>query len=199
MELRDESIGLIVFRKGFVKFGCYMVYEIIKIMVIEKVFIRMLLEEIEGIIVKDCRNVVIIIVFRVVILLMEGFIKVFEYVRVGIVFVFCGKVLKFEIEMKYVKVFRIKVEDIVIIVDLMIVIGLMFIKVLDEVKKYGNVKCYVVVGVLVVLEGIIWIKEVYLDVEMFVVVIDREFNDYGYIFLGFGDVGDRVFGELIKV
>ncbi|NJE42487.1 uracil phosphoribosyltransferase [Thermococcus sp. GR6] len=198
-ELRDENTGPIAFRKGLVKLGRYMAYEITKTMETERIKIKTPLEETDGILIADRRNVVIITVLRAAIPLMEGLIKVFDHARVGIVSASRGKAPKFEIEMKYVKVPQITEKDTVIIADPMIATGSTLIKVLDEVKKYGKAKRYVIVGVLAAPEGISRIKEAHPDVEMFVAAIDRELNEKGYILPGLGDAGDRAFGAPIKV
>ncbi|ACJ15799.1 uracilphosphoribosyltransferase [Thermococcus onnurineus NA1] len=198
-ELRDENTGPIAFRKGLVKLGRYMAYEITKTMETERIKIKTPLEETDGILIADRRNVVIITVLRAAIPLMEGLIKVLDHARVGIVSASRGKAPKFEIEMKYVKVPQITEKDTVIIADPMIATGSTLIKVLDEVKKYGKAKRYVIVGVLAAPEGISRIKEAHPDVEMFVAAIDRELNEKGYILPGLGDAGDRAFGAPIKV
>ena len=198
-ELRDERTGPIAFRKGLVKLGRYMAYELTKTMEVEKVPVKTPLEETEGVLVKDRRNVVIITVLRAAIPLMEGLIKVLEHARVGIVSASRGKAPKFEIEMKYVKVPQVKPEDTVIVADPMIATGSTLIKVLSEVKRYGKAKRYVVVGVLAAPEGISRIKEAHPDVEIFVAAIDRELNERGYILPGLGDAGDRAFGAPVKL
>ncbi|WP_148882669.1 uracil phosphoribosyltransferase [Thermococcus aciditolerans] len=198
-ELRDERTGPIAFRKGLVKLGRYMAYELTKTMEIEKVPIKTPLEETEGTLIKDRRNVIIITVLRAAIPLMEGLIKVLDHSRVGIVSASRSKAPKFEIEMKYVKVPQVKPDDTVILADPMIATGSTLIKVLDEVKKYGNAKRYVIVGVLAAPDGISRIKEAHPDVEIFVAAIDRELNEKGYILPGLGDAGDRAFGAPIKI
>ena len=198
-ELRDERTGPIAFRKGLVKLGRYMAYELTKTMEVEKVPIKTPLEETEGVLVKDRRNVVIITVLRAAIPLMEGLIKVLEHARVGIVSASRGKAPKFEIEMKYVKVPQVKPEDTVIVADPMIATGSTLIKVLSEVKRYGKAKRYVVVGVLAAPEGINRIKEEHPDVEIFVAAVDRELNERGYILPGLGVAGDRAFGAPVKL
>jgi len=197
-ELRDEKTGPIAFRKGLVKLGRYMAYEITKTMEIEKVPVKTPLEETEGILIKDRRNVVIITVLRAAIPLMEGLIKVLDHARVGIVSASRGKAPKFEIEMNYVKIPEIRPEDTVIVADPMIATGSTLIKVLDEVKRYGRPKRLIVVGVLAAPEGIERIKERHPEVEVFVAKVDRELNDHGYILPGLGDAGDRAFGAPIK-
>jgi len=197
-ELRDEKTGPIAFRKGLVKLGRYMAYEITKTMEIERVPVKTPLEETEGILIKDRRNVVIITVLRAAIPLMEGLIKVLDHARVGIVSASRGKAPKFEIEMNYVKIPEIRPEDTVIVADPMIATGSTLIKVLDEVKRYGRPKRLIVVGVLAAPEGIERIKERHPEVEVFVAKVDRELNDHGYILPGLGDAGDRAFGAPIK-
>ena len=198
-ELRDERTGPIAFRKGLVKLGRYMAYEITKTMEVERVPVKTPLEETEGVIVKDRRNVVIITVLRAAIPLMEGLIKVLEHARVGIVSASRGKAPKFEIEMNYVKIPEIRPEDTVIIADPMIATGSTLIRVLEEVKRYGRAKRYVIVGVLAAPEGIERIKRAFPEVEIFVAKVDRELNDKGYILPGLGDAGDRAFGAPVKV
>ncbi|AAL81365.1 uracil phosphoribosyltransferase [Pyrococcus furiosus DSM 3638] len=198
-ELRDKDTDSIKFRKGLVKLGRYMGYEITKTMDVEKVKVETPLEETEGIIVKDRRNVVIITVLRAAIPFMEGLIKVFEHARVGIVSAARGKPPKFEIEMNYIKIPQITPEDTVIVADPMIATGSTLLRVLEEVKKYGTPKRTLVVGVLAAPEGITRIKEKFPEVEIFVAKIDRELNDKGYILPGLGDAGDRAFGEPVKI
>lgn len=198
-ELRDERTGPIAFRKGLVKLGRYMAYELTKTMETVKVPVKTPLEETEGVLIKDRRNVVIITVLRAAIPLMEGLIKVLDHARVGIVSASRGKAPKFEIEMNYVKIPQITPEDTVIIADPMIATGSTLIKVIDEVKRYGKPKRLVVVGVLAAPEGIERIKKAHPEVEMFVAKVDRELNDKGYILPGLGDAGDRAFGAPVKL
>ncbi|NJE49036.1 uracil phosphoribosyltransferase [Thermococcus sp. 9N3] len=198
-ELRDERTGPIAFRKGLVKLGRYMAYELTKTMETERVPVKTPLEETEGVIVRDRRNVVIITVLRAAIPLMEGLIKVLDHARVGIVSASRGKAPKFEIEMNYVKIPEIRPEDTVIVADPMIATGSTLIKVLDEVKRYGKPKRLIVVGVLAAPEGIERIKSRHPEVEVFVAKVDRELNDKGYILPGLGDAGDRAFGAPVKL
>jgi len=198
-ELRDKETDSIAFRKGLVKLGRYMGYEIIKTMDVEKVKIETPLEETEGIIVKDRKNVVIVTVLRAAVPLMEGLVKVFEHARIGIVSASRGKAPKFEIEMNYVKIPQITPEDTVIVADPMIATGSTLVTVMKEIKKYGTPKRLIVLGVLAAPEGINRIKEQFPEAEIFVTQIDRELNSKGYILPGLGDAGDRAFGAPIKI
>ncbi len=197
-ELRDKNTDSIAFRKGLVKLGRYMGYELTKTMDVEEVEVETPLERTRGIVVRDRRNVVIITVLRAAIPLMEGLIKVLEHARVGIVSASRGKAPKFEIEMNYIKIPNIKPEDTVIVADPMIATGSTLIRVLKEVSKYGKPKRLIVLGVLAAPEGISRIKKEFPEVEIFVAKVDRELNEKGYILPGLGDAGDRAFGAPLK-
>lgn len=197
-ELRDKNTDSIGFRKGLVKLGRYMGYELTKTMEVGEIEVETPLERTKGTIVKDRRNVVIITVLRAAIPLMEGLIKVFEHARVGIVSASRGKAPDFEIEMNYIKIPTITPEDTVIVADPMIATGSTLIKVLREVGRYGKPKRLLVLGVLAAPEGISRIKEAFPEAEVLVAKVDRELNEKGYILPGLGDAGDRAFGAPLK-
>ena len=197
-ELRDKNTDSIGFRKGLVKLGRYMGYELTKTMDVEEIEVETPLERTKGTIVKDRRNVVIITVLRAAIPLMEGLIKVFEHARVGIVSASRGKAPSFEIEMNYIKIPNITPEDTVIVADPMIATGSTLIKVLSEVRRYGKPKRLLVLGVLAAPEGVSRIKGAFPEAEIFVAKVDRELNEKGYILPGLGDAGDRAFGAPLK-
>ncbi|WP_456365681.1 uracil phosphoribosyltransferase [Thermococcus sp.] len=197
--LRDRRTDSISFRKGLVKLGRYMGYELTKTMGVREIEVETPLEKTKGVVVEDRRHVVIVTVLRAAIPLMEGLIKVFEHARVGIVSASRGKAPEFRIEMAYIKVPDINGDDTLIVADPMIATGSTLLRVLEEVRKYGSPKRTVILGVLAAPEGISRIKEAFPDVEIFVAGIDRELNDHGYILPGLGDAGDRAFGAPLKV
>lgn len=80
-----------------------------------------------------------------------------------------------------------------IVVDFMFVIGGLVVEVINFFKKRG-VKNIKFMCLIVVFEGVEIVKEVYFDVDIYIVVLDEKLNDYGYIVLGLGDVGDCLFG-----
>ncbi len=197
--LRDRRTDSISFRKGLVKLGRYMGYELTKTMGVKEIEVETPLEKTRGVVVEDRRHVVIVTVLRAAIPLMEGLIKVFEHARVGIVSASRGKAPEFRIEMAYIKVPDINGDDTLIVADPMIATGSTLLRVLEEVRKYGSPKRTVILGVLAAPEGVSRIKEAFPEVEIFVAGIDRELNDHGYILPGLGDAGDRAFGAPLKV
>lgn len=83
--LRSNQTKNIKFRKGLVKLGRYMGYELTKTMDFETINIETPLEEAEGLAAGDREHVLIITVLRVAIPLMEGLLKTFENAKIGIV------------------------------------------------------------------------------------------------------------------
>ncbi|MBA2862703.1 uracil phosphoribosyltransferase [Methanococcus maripaludis] len=197
-DLRKISTENISFRKGLVRLGRYMGYELTKTMEFEKMPIQTPLEKTEGIFSKDRKNVVIITILRAAFPLMEGLIKNFESAKVGIVSASRGHAPDFKIEMNYIKVPQLNSEDTVIISDPMIATGSTLIRVLNEFKD-SKPKRMLIVGVLAAPEGINAVKAEFPDVEIFVTKIDEKLNKDGYIVPGLGDAGDRAFGEPYKV
>ncbi len=194
-ELRNKNTDSISFRKGLVKLGRYMGYELTKTMEFEEVEVETPLERTTGTIAKDRKNVVIITVLRASIPMMEGLIKTFEHARVGIISASRGKPPEFKVDIDYIRIPDIKPEDTVIITDPMIATGSTLLSVLKELENHPKPKRIIVLGVLAAPEGIDRIKKAYPDVEIFVTKIDRELNSKGYILPGLGDAGDRAFGS----
>lgn len=75
----------------------------------------------------------------------------------------------------------------------MFVIGGLMVVIIDLLKKVGSKEICVMV-LVVVFEGIEVVCKVYLDVIIYIVLIDEKFDENGYIILGLGDVGDKIFG-----
>ncbi|MCS3901817.1 uracil phosphoribosyltransferase [Methanococcus voltae] len=198
-ELREQNTDNIAFRKGLVRLGRYMGYELTKTMDFDELEIETPLETTIGLAGKDRKNILIISVLRVAIPLMEGLIKTLESARVGIVSASRGPAPDFDIKMDYIKVPKLKEEDTLIICDPMIATGSTLISVMKELESCGMPKRIIIVGVIGAPEGIEAIKKEYPNVEIYITQMDRELNKKGYILPGLGDAGDRAFGEPVKV
>ncbi|MFP3160759.1 MAG: uracil phosphoribosyltransferase [Vulcanisaeta sp.] len=199
--LRDKNTKQIEFRKGLVRLGRLMGYEIVKSMDIETVEVETPLGvKAKGVRIKDLDHVVIIQVLRAAMPLVEGLVKIFANARMGVVS--ARRVeeshkpgsLDFDIEVTYVKVPRIFGDDVLIIADPMLATGSTIVTVLRHVLKYGNPKRTIVVSVIATRYGIERVFKEYPFAEIYTVSIDPELNERGYIIPGLGDAGDRAFG-----
>lgn len=138
------------------------------------------------------KKIIVVLILCVGFGMMDGVLENVLSVCISVVGMYCNEEM-LELVLYFQKlVFNID-ECMVLIVDLMLVIGGFVIVIIDLLKKVGCSSIKVLV-LVVVLEGIVVLEKVYLDVELYIVLIDQGLNEYGYIILGFGDVGDKIFG-----
>ncbi|WP_069807276.1 uracil phosphoribosyltransferase [Vulcanisaeta thermophila] len=199
--LRDRNTRQIEFRKGLVRLGRLIGYEIVKSMDVETVEVETPLGvKARGVRIRDLDHVVIVQVLRAAMPLVEGLVKIFANARMGVVS--ARRVeethrpgsLDFDVEITYVKVPRIMEDDVLIVADPMLATGSTITSVLSHVLKYGNPKRTLVVSVISTKYGIDRVLSRYPFVEIYTVAIDPEINEKGYIMPGLGDAGDRAFG-----
>ncbi|MCG2880529.1 MAG: uracil phosphoribosyltransferase [Vulcanisaeta sp.] len=199
--LRDRNTRQIEFRKGLVRLGRLIAYEIVKSFDVEPVEVETPLGvKARGVRIKDLDHVVIVQVLRAAMPLVEGLVKIFANARMGVVS--ARRVeeshrpgsLNFEVEVSYVKVPRISNDDILIIADPMLATGSTITTVLRHILKYGNPKRLIIVSIIATNYGIERVLKEYPSAEIYTVAIDPEINENGYIVPGLGDAGDRAFG-----
>jgi len=198
--LRDKSTGQIEFRKGLVKLGRLIGFEIARHLPVSRKFVTTPLEvEAEGVEIPDIDNIVLITVLRAAMPLAEGLLKIFPTARQGVVSArrveetYTGG-MDFEIELTYLRIPRLNGSEIVIIADPMLATGSTMLKVVEEVYKVGKPKRLMFATVISTKQGISRVHTVYPEIEIFTVAIDEKLNERGFIVPGLGDAGDRAFG-----
>ncbi|MEM0440412.1 MAG: uracil phosphoribosyltransferase [Candidatus Caldarchaeum sp.] len=199
-KIRDKNTGQIEFRKGLVKLGRLLGFEIVRTFETSpRTVITPLNKPAEGIEIPDIDNVVLVTVLRAAMPLTEGLLKVFPNARQGIVSArrvdetYRGG-LDFDIEVTYVKIPAIANTDVVIIADPMLATGSTILKVLAEIEKRGTPKRIILATIISTMQAIARVRERYSRVEIFTVAIDKELNEHGFIVPGLGDAGERSFG-----
>jgi len=199
-KVRDRSTGQIEFRKGLVKLGRLLGFEIVRTFeVVPKVVTTPLNAEAQGIDIPDVENVVLVTVLRAAMPLTEGLLKVFPNARQGVVSArrveetYRGG-LNFDVEINYVKLPELHGREITIIADPMLATGSTMKKVLDEVRRRGTPKRIIFASVISTRQAIERIRACDPKVEIFTVAVDEKLNEHGFIVPGLGDAGDRAFG-----
>ncbi len=201
--LRDRGTPYPVFRSVLEELGFLLGVEMSNSLpVIEKKVVTPLGVEAESISIKNKDKIIIIPILRASIPLAWGLLRAYPEAKVGLVVARRieesikrnGKGIYFDIELSYMKLPKIDNESIVVIVDPMIATGSTIIRVLDEVLKYNPLKI-IIVGVIATPYAIERILDKISNVEFYLLAIDKELNDKGYIVPGLGDAGDRVFGD----
>ncbi len=201
--LRDKNTPYPVFRSILEELGFLIGVEISKSLpTIERKIITPLNVEAKGIFIKNKDRIVIIPILRASIPLAWGILKAYPEAKVGLVVARRleetikrdEKGILFDIELSYIKLPSIDKESIIVVVDPMIATGSTIIRVLQEIEKYDPKKI-IVVGVIATPYAIERITESIGKVEFYLLAVDKELNDKGYIVPGLGDAGDRVFGN----
>ncbi|MEM3833261.1 MAG: uracil phosphoribosyltransferase [Thermoprotei archaeon] len=198
-QLRDKNTKQIGFRKGLVKLGRLIGYELIKTMKLEEVEVETpLMVKAKGYRIPDLDHIIIINVLRAATPLVEGLLKALPDAKQGIVAIKRIEerpgIENITVQKFYVKIPSISIEDIVIVADPMLATGSTISSVIAEVLSVGKPKRLIVVSVIATEYGIKKILDSYPSVEIITVVIDPELNEHGYIIPGLGDAGDRAFG-----
>ena len=198
-DLRNKDTTQIPFRKGLVKLGRLMSFEIISSFPTKVVEVETPLKvKAKGVTVPDMEHVVIINVLRAATALVEGMLKSFPHARLGVLAVQRVeekegienvKPVKF-----FVKIPKFSGQDTVIIADPMLATGGTLLATIAEVYKIGKPKRLLLCTVISCDYGVDKVMKKYPNVELYTLAIDHELNTHAYIVPGLGDAGDRSFG-----
>lgn len=193
--LRDVSTQSLEFRKGLVKLGRIMGYEIARTFPKREVEARTPLGVAKGILLEDLDKVVIVEVLRAAMPLVEGLLKAFPEAKIGVVAAKRREEGEGEIDVDIYYVRLPEVEGkVVIAADPMLATGVTMKAVLGEVLKRGRPRRLLIASVIATPIGIERVLSAYPNAEIFAVAIDEELNRQGFIVPGLGDAGDRAFG-----
>ncbi|BCS92005.1 uracil phosphoribosyltransferase [Metallosphaera javensis (ex Sakai et al. 2022)] len=199
-QLRDVKTDQIMFRKGMVRLGRLIGYEIANHLDFDIVkVVTPLGVEAKGVVIRDLDNIMIVNVLRAATPLVEGLLKAFPAAKQGVVAASRKEVesssppTEMEVQITYMKFPRISRDDIAIIADPMIATASTMMKILDMISQLRP-KRMIIASVIASEYGITKIRNKYPDVDIFTVSIDPEINNRGYIVPGLGDAGDRSFG-----
>ena len=199
--LRDKNTGQIAFRKGLVKLGRYMGYEIAKTMQYKAVEVETPTGSIaKGVQITDAQNIMIVNVLRAAVPFVEGLLKIFPAARQSVMSAkrieegIAAPNYNFRIERSYSKISTIYENDTLIIADPMLASGSTLLSVIEQVLRVSSPKRVIVVSVISAPLGIQRLIDKYPTIEIFTASIDEALNEHGYILPGLGDAGDRAFG-----
>jgi uracil phosphoribosyltransferase len=192
--LRDKSTAGIEFRKGLVRLGRIVGYELVKTFPVRTVDVETPLGVAKGVEIVGLDRVVIVEVLRAAMPFVEGLLKAFPQARLGVVTARRreeGGAI--DVDIFNSKIPQISQDDIVIVADPMLATGVTMTRVIEEVYRAGMPGRLVVVSVIATPVGIGRVLSRFPEVEIYTVAIDPMLNDKGFIVPGLGDAGDRAF------
>ena len=203
--LRDRRISQIEFRKGLVRLGRVLGLEMVKEFDAEECEVETPLGvKAKGVRIKDLDKVVIVTVLRAAWPLTEGLVKIFYNAKQGVIV--AKRVeergmrnYEFDVEVAYVKIPEIAQDTAVILTDVMVATGSTARVALREIVQRGRARRYFLASVIATPLALSKIRreveELGVDLTVYVVAIDPDVNERGYIVPGLGDAGDRAFGS----
>ncbi|MEM0063775.1 MAG: uracil phosphoribosyltransferase [Metallosphaera sp.] len=199
-QLRNKDTDQIMFRKGMVRLGRLIGYEISNNLDLDIIQVTTPLgANVKGVVIKDLENIMIINVLRAATPLVEGLLKAFPAAKQGVIAASrresesTSPPKEMEVDITYLKIPKISKEDIVIIADPMIATASTMLKVLNRVTELSP-KRIIIASIISSEYGINRIMKKFSFIDIFTVSIDPEINNSGYIIPGLGDAGDRSFG-----
>ncbi|MEL9969369.1 MAG: uracil phosphoribosyltransferase [Metallosphaera sp.] len=199
-QLRNKDTDQIMFRKGMVRLGRLIGYEISNNLDLDIIQVTTPLgANVKGVVIKDLGNIMIINVLRAATPLVEGLLKAFPAAKQGVIAASrresesTSPPKEMEVDITYLKIPKISKEDIVIIADPMIATASTMLKVLNRVTELSP-KRIIIASIISSEYGINRIMKKFSFIDIFTVSIDPEINNSGYIIPGLGDAGDRSFG-----
>jgi len=205
LKLRDKLTPLPEFRKLVEEIGQFLAYEMSRELPQTEKCVETPLGRACG---KhlETGNIVLVAVLRAGLPLAWGILRVWSSARVG--FVAARRIeesikrvrdkLVFDVEIGYVKLPEIKANsDVVVIVDPMLATSSTLCRVLQIVCQYKPARV-IVASLIAARKGVERLREcsntIDIGVRLYVVAVDEQLNDKGFIVPGLGDAGDRAFG-----
>ena len=191
---RDRRTSQVAFRKAIYRLGRLMAYEFLRTMETQDEEVETPLGVSKGGRVKGNDKIVIILVLRAAIPFVEGMYKNFPMARTGVISAWRGDPPGFPIEVNYVKIPRIRKDDVVVIADPMLATGHTLLEVAKRVAKQGRPRRLAFFSVIATVQGIRHVSKGFPRAEFYTCAIDPALDEHGYIVPGLGDAGDRAFG-----
>ncbi|MFB6489784.1 MAG: uracil phosphoribosyltransferase [Thermoproteus sp. AZ2] len=192
--LRDAKTDSLEFRKGLVRLGRIMGYEIAKAFPKRVVEVRTPLGVARGVVLEGLDDVVIVEILRAAMPLVEGLLKAFPNAKIGVIAARRREERgQIGVDIYYVKLPEVE-GKVVIMADPMLATGSTLSAAIAEVLKRGKPHRLLTVSVIATPVGIERVLGTYPSAEVFTVAIDEELDDRGFIVPGLGDAGDRAFG-----
>lgn len=188
--LRDKNTSTKNFKELVDEIAMLVTYEITRHLKLQEIKVETPLET------ATCRTlsneIVICPILRAGLGMVDGIRRVIPNAKVGHIGLYRDEETLVPVEY-YFKLPPITDNTIVFLVDPMLATGNSLNKAL-ELLKSKNVKNIIYVGLIGCPEGVKAVERANPDLEGYLVNLDRELSDTGYILPGLGDCGDRLFG-----
>ena len=189
MRRKDASTNS--FRRLLNELSSLMAYEVTRDMPMQDIEIETPLETMTSKVI-DGKKLVLVSILRAGNGILEGMLNVVPGARVGHIGLYRDPKTLTAVEYYFKMPSEMQDRDI-IVVDPMLATGNSAVAAVERLKELSP-KSIKFVCLLAAPEGVATLQAAHPDVPIYTAAIDRELNDHGYILLGLGDAGDRIFG-----
>lgn len=188
--IRDKSTNTRTFNTIVDEIAMLVTYEITESLKTKEIEVETPFEKVK------CRtldtNIIIVPILRAGLGMVDGIRRIIPFAKVGHIGMYRNENTLEPVEY-YFKLPEVNGNTTVLLVDPMLATGNSCNKGIELLKGKG-VKKIIYVGLVGCPQGIKAVEEANPDVEIYLVAVDRELSDIGYILPGLGDCGDRLFG-----
>ena len=189
-KLRSKDTGTKDFKELVDEISMLVTYEITRNLETKPVEIETPLEKMVCNTVSS--DVLIVPVLRAGLGMVDGIRRIIPTAKVGHIGLYRNEKTLIPVEY-YFKLPPVSENTRVLLVDPMLATGNSANKAISLLRRAG-VKHITYVGLVGCPVGVKAVEDMNPDVDIFLVSLDRELNDHGYILPGLGDCGDRLFG-----
>ncbi|MCB9498593.1 MAG: uracil phosphoribosyltransferase [Bacillales bacterium] len=188
--LRDKNTSTKDFKEIVDEIAMLVTYEITRSLETKKIYVDTPFETTE------CKTlateVLIVPILRAGLGMVDGIRRIIPNAKVGHIGLYRNE-KTLEPVQYYFKLPPVNENTTVLLVDPMLATGNSANKGIELIKSKG-VKKIIYVGLVGCPQGVKALQDKNPDVEVYLVDLDRELNEIGYILPGLGDCGDRLFG-----
>ena len=189
--MRDKNTGSKDFRELLTEIAMLMGYEITKDIPLKDVEIETPIQKTSSKVVAG-KKLAIIPILRAGLGMVDGLVSLMPAAKVGHVGLYRDPETLKPVEY-YCKLPQDIGERDIIVVDPMLATGGSAVAAIDLLKSKGA-KSIKLANLVAAPEGIAEVQKYHDDVDIYVASVDERLNEDGYIILGLGDAGDRLFG-----
>ncbi|MEG3224184.1 MAG: uracil phosphoribosyltransferase [Methanobacteriales archaeon Met13] len=193
-EIRRIGIGRVEFREGIREIGRLICYNFVDSLEKNIIEVKTLMGTVEGVKIKDRKNIIVVSVLRAAIPMVEGIMRVFPEAQSGVAGAWRSDDPPFPVEVGYLRLPEVN-DKIVIVADPMLATGNTMVAILDRIKELGTPRRMVLFNIIAAHEGLDKVMKKHPDVEIYTASVEKELSSDGYIVPGLGDAGDKCFGS----
>jgi uracil phosphoribosyltransferase len=190
--LRDQNISSMAFRQIVEEMSQLIAYEATRDLKTEMATVQTPLEKTKS--PKIAEPLMLVAILRAGLGMLNGMMKILPFATVGHMGIYRDRFINATVEY-YLRLPKNVKGQKILLLDPMLASGDTACAAIERLKEYGVGKIRLIT-LLAAPQGVAKINELFPDVEIFTVNVERELNKKGYILPGMGDAGDRLYDTI---